>query len=252
MTELQLNNKCKMKIVSLNIERNKHLKSVLDFLKKESPDVVCLQEAMRDSAQVMAKNVGMYITFTPMAILSGFEEDAEMKEWGVAILTKEKHKVLGMHYYQGTSELQVYKSGKWDTSFHSLISRVAPVVSFSKNNKEFVISTTHFTYTPDGFPDEWQINSSDNLINKLSQYEDIILCGDFNVPRGNEIYDKFNNNFIDNIPQKYDSSIDPELHRVPGLKRMVDYMWTRGGYSVGSINFKNGISDHMAIVAEVS
>lgn len=252
MTELQLNNKCKMKIVSLNIERNKHLKSVLDFLKKESPDVVCLQEAMRDSVEEMAKKLDMYVTFAPMAILSGFEESTEMKKFGVSILTRSEHKVLGKHYYQGTSKLQVYKNGKWNNSFHSFISRVAPVVSFLKDDKEFVISTTHFTYTPDGFPDEWQRNSSDNLINELLRYKDIILCGDFNVPRGNEIYDKFKNNFTDNIPQKYDSSIDPELHRVHSLKRMVDYIWTRGKYSVSDIYFKSGISDHMAILGKIN
>ncbi len=37
-----------MKLISINIEINRHYDTVLNFLKKEKPDVVCLQEVLED------------------------------------------------------------------------------------------------------------------------------------------------------------------------------------------------------------
>src|SRR3989338_8311574 len=56
-----------IKLISLNIERSKHLNVVLPFLKREKPDVVCIQELLeRDIQGFVAAQVGGNYIYAPM------------------------------------------------------------------------------------------------------------------------------------------------------------------------------------------
>ncbi len=37
-----------MKLISINVELNRHKKTILDFLKKERADVICMQELLEE------------------------------------------------------------------------------------------------------------------------------------------------------------------------------------------------------------
>ncbi len=243
-----------MKVVNINVERNKHLDKVINFLQKEDADVVCFQEMMDVSVQKVSDALKMKSSFTPFAILQGWSDECcvDGNKWGVAILTKNEHKVLGEKLYQGDGKMRIYENGKWKSSNHDLISRFVLLVKAYVDENEYVVGTTHFTYTPDGLPDSFQEKSADNLLDSLREYENMILCGDFNVPRKiNKIYKKIKEEFKDNIPLEYDSSLDPKMHRAKGLKRMVDYVWSRGNHVVSNVGLKTGVSDHCAVVADV-
>ena len=51
------------------------------------------------------------------------------------------------------------------------------------------------------------------------------FCGDMNVPRGNETFNRLAEKYKDNIPLEYKTSIDQNLHRVKGLQVMVDGLY---------------------------
>jgi len=237
-----------MKIVSINIEKDAHLEKVASFVEREQPDVVCMQEIMGDRMPYFSEKMGMVGTFVPFVILKNWDGLLDGRVMGVAVFTREPHVVLGIHYYQGTEGVLQNLDRAADLyEVHRSTARAVLVVKVN----EYVIGTTHFTYTPDGEPDKEQESCLERMLQLTSQYDNLLLCGDFNIPRPNKLYKRLQEEFTDNISQRYDSSLDSQLHRVKGLKNMVDYMWSRGGYKVEDVYFMEGVSDHCAVIASV-
>jgi len=237
-----------MKIVSINIEKDAHLERVIDFVQKENPDVVCMQEVMESTFPHLMSEMGMYGTFVPFVTLKNWGDGLDGRVMGIATFSREPHTIAGVHYYQGTEgKLSDLEKGVDICEVHKNIARAVLAVRAGK----CVIGTTHFTYTCDGEPDEAQRKSLERMLKLLEPYENLVLCGDFNIPRPNELYEKLKEEFTDNVPSIYHSSLDSKLHRVPGLERMVDYVWTRGGCEAGEVHFVEGVSDHCAVVTEV-
>ncbi len=48
-----------MKLISLNIELNRHHELVLPFLKSQNADVVCLQELLEEDFEMYKRELGM-------------------------------------------------------------------------------------------------------------------------------------------------------------------------------------------------
>jgi endonuclease/exonuclease/phosphatase family metal-dependent hydrolase len=92
----------------------------------------------------------------------------------------------------------------------------------------------------------------------LQSEKDFALCGDFNAPRGGEIFTTLASHYTDNIPSKYETSIHVALHRagsVDGARLahlMVDGLFTTSGYAASDVRLEFGVSDHAAIVATIA
>jgi endonuclease/exonuclease/phosphatase family metal-dependent hydrolase len=244
-----------MKVIQLNIERNKHLDLVRAFLAREDADVVCLQEVMEDTAEVLAAEYGMHLSYAPHSVLRDWEEGTDGKQFGVALMTKAVQTVQGTYYYRGdgTTIPEFHRRDREDiTAIRRSLARAAPVSTVSEGNKHYTIATVHFTYTPDGQPDDVQEESLERLLTLLEPYPDLLLCGDFNIPRGNKLYERLVRQFTDNIPPDIGPSLDQDLHEVKGLRYMVDYMWTRGSHHLTNVRKECGVSDHCAFVGELS
>jgi endonuclease/exonuclease/phosphatase family metal-dependent hydrolase len=127
--------------------------------------------------------------------------------------------------------------------------RVAVIVSCTG----FQFGCTHFTWTPDGNPNEAQRHDLAVLLDVLKKYPELVLCGDFNIPRAsNELYRLLAERYTDHVPPEIHNSLDPQYHRKPSLVHMVDYIWSTPHYCVEGVRVVCGVSDHCAIVAEVS
>ena len=86
----------------------------------------------------------------------------------------------------------------------------------------------------------------------MGNQSSFVLTGDFNAPRGGEIFAELASRYKDNIPNHYQSSLDPDLHRVKNLKLMVDGLFSTPDYNLGEVRLINGVSDHLAVAAKVS
>jgi endonuclease/exonuclease/phosphatase family metal-dependent hydrolase len=89
------------------------------------------------------------------------------------------------------------------------------------------------------------------LLEMLGQ-RSIILCGDFNAPRGREIFSRLAKRWHDNVPLHYVTSIDPKLHRAGPLQLMVDGVFSTTDYRVRNVVLHQGVSDHCAITADIA
>jgi endonuclease/exonuclease/phosphatase family metal-dependent hydrolase len=127
---------------------------------------------------------------------------------------------------------------------------------------DFFVAVTHFTWGPEGeVATPEQHTSMDALLTYTENLEPHILCGDFNLPRDyNPLYERLAHAYTDNIPKTYTSSLDKNLHRLgdDSTKQhlfssfMVDYILSRPPYLVSNVRLVFGVSDHAAVVGQVT
>lgn len=233
-----------LKILSVNIEYDRHIDKVQKLIDDLDPDIICLQEVMKEDVPVFAKQINGEYYFSTM----NFEESSEFID-GIAIISKHKITRTSEDYYYKNKVRSRTRLGKHiQGSMMVLLG-----AEIEKDGEHFNILNTHFLKTSieGGFPDEFQFTEIKSLINSLSKHKEFILCGDFNAPRGMEIFTTLAEKYKDNIDPKYTSSLDPVLHRRPDLELMVDGLFTTPEYKVTEMYFQDGVSDHFAIVAEV-
>lgn len=236
-------------LVSLNIEGDKRLDTIISFLQKNNPEVVCLQEVFEKDFLTIKEKTGMVGYFAPMTIIKISGIASNFTVCGVAILTKlTVEKIWSPFYYFGKGALMPY-AVKND---QNTVNKVLLSITLAKNNKHFTIATTHFTWSDGGKADENQRRDVEKLLKFLDGFDELILCGDFNAPRGGEIFSKISSKYKDNIPIEYETSIDSKLHRAKGLKLMIDGLFSTPHYQIKNVRLIEGVSDHCAITAEVS
>lgn len=239
----------RIKLVTLNIELSRRLDTVIPFLQAQGADVICLQELVSADMPAFERALGMSGIYGYMA----YEPQAATKEHplpivSVGIYTRLVFSDVRRDYiWGGGEEMPEKKRFTPDSSSKLLLSAL-----FEKGGQTFRIGTTHFTWTADGKENPEQLRDLQTLLQHLSRFPGIVFCGDFNAPRGGAVFDAIAAKYRDNVPPKYESSLDPVLHRAPGLKLMVDGLFSTTHYGVSNVEMKCGISDHCALVADVA
>jgi len=241
-----------MKLVSINIEGDKHLDKVRDFLFNQLPDVVCLSEVFEEDAKELGYSLGLMCVFAHQSYRPSFFGRGNcLKTFGIALLAKQiaNHQIK---YLSGDSNTIPRFEKSIDLTRFSNRGSV-PVISAHviKGNKDYHIINTHLTVTKEGSSTNYQNEQAQNLLAYLDSFLDIVLCGDFNAPRGGEVFSLFAAKYKDNIPVKYLTSLDQSLHRIPGLRFVVDCLFSTKKYKITDVILKDGVSDHMAVVANI-
>lgn len=237
-----------MKIVSLNIELDRHLDLVLPFLQKQEADILLLQEVLERDLEKMSQFLGMQPIFTPLCKLAWEEFGDSPPTLGIASFSKLQVLSSTISYYSGSREvLPVLPQGQAHKASRAFIKTLV-----EKDTNQFCFINTHFTWTPNGQPNARQRRDLRKMLSLLSDTPELILCGDFNAPRGREIFDQLGKVYKDNISPSITTTIDQNLHRVKGLQLVVDGLFTTKAYQVQDVKVVDGISDHCAIVAHVT
>ncbi|MEK7133450.1 MAG: hypothetical protein AAB804_00070 [Patescibacteria group bacterium] len=238
-----------LKLISLNIQRSKHLDLVLPFLETQMPEVACVQELFESDIPELSNALGgARCVFAPM---SKFIRDTAPQIMGVGIFLGHSARDNGISWYHGDpAELPVLDQDDrrtWNNKNFPLL-----WCDIEKDGTIFRIATTHFRWTPDGQADDGQRRDLKELLHAMEGVGECVLTGDFNAPRGREIFGMLAEKYKDNVPTHYISSLDPERHRVDNLQLMVDGVFSTPSYSVSDVEMICGISDHCALVANVS
>lgn len=236
------------KLISLNVEARKHHDLIVPFLHEEKADIICLQEASKELEKILIER-GYQTTFSPMCIRTDvFGEFTQ----GILIASKVPQESRIITYYQIDND---------PLSKHQNYSFSYILTKLKISNEIFNIATTHLMDTKDGKEDEVQIAGANELLKYLDEEEPHIICGDFNIPRGfNSLYEKFTARYKDTVPKHYNSSLDKNIHRLGQVeldqpifeKYMVDYIFTQPPYDVKNVKLVFGVSDHAAIIADIS
>ncbi len=243
-----------MKLISLNIENNLHLDTVLEFLKIERPDIVCLQELLEEDFHRFENELemdGVYILWSYWNNLENYPQLTGKKQ-GVGIFAKD---IIdsGSVFYVGNKENMAKSFEEYSKEKEFQKNRAFVWANVKDSEGEvFKFVTTQLPVTNKGEVTPFQLEAIEALLKELKDFREFVLCGDTNAPRGGAAFRLLAEKYKDNIPEEYKTSIDQNLHRVKGIQFVVDCLFTTPGYEASSVRLTDGVSDHMAVVAEIS
>jgi endonuclease/exonuclease/phosphatase family metal-dependent hydrolase len=232
-----------MKLVCLNIEGGKHLHRWLPRVRSLAPDIVCLQEVFSSDMPKIANLLQMRITYLPQDYVprSSFDRMRGCGAIGIAILHKLPASGIASYYYGASEDITAAPQSR----------RALLVVTFESNGLKTHIANLHFTWSHGGKNTREQRRDMKQLLEYSARYQDLILCGDFNIPRGTALFSELQSSFTSWVPAHYRSSLDPFLFRNPSIELVVDHLLTRGTYGCTDVRLLTGCSDHRAIVANL-
>lgn len=235
-----------LSLVQINIERSKHVGLVLPFLLRQHPDVICMQELMEEDLEHFKRELGMEAVYAPMAVHPRPESVPGVV--GLAVFSRLPLSLSRTTYYhKSTDPLPQHTPGLPDSIANALIR-----FDVEKGGVLYRLATTHFTWAAEGGVNDLQRVNLQKLFALLEREGELVLTGDFNAPRGGEIFSAIAARYKDNIPPEYTTSIDGSLHRAGPMEYMVDCIFSTPGYTVSDVKLVSGVSDHCAVVATVS
>ncbi|MET0499846.1 MAG: endonuclease/exonuclease/phosphatase family protein [Steroidobacteraceae bacterium] len=233
-----------IKLLTLNIENERHLERVHAAITEHLPDIVCLQEVFESDCAYLASSGRYDVKFSPSARLP--RRIGPDRTWGVAVLTRVPVRRQIESYYADDPAIRVLREPN-DAR------RVVVVTELEHEGQLYRIATTHFTWTGDGHINEQQKADFTRLERLLSHYSDYVLCGDFNAPRGREMFGRFVEELglIDHLPASVTTTIDARFHYAGALELVVDTIFSTPEYRLMETRVLEGISDHKGILALV-
>ncbi|HEY4517768.1 MAG TPA: endonuclease/exonuclease/phosphatase family protein, partial [Candidatus Paceibacterota bacterium] len=146
----------RLKLVSLNIELDRHLDKVLPFLQQERADVICLQEVREKNFATLERGLHLKGFFVPTCVpdvervvdkraagegrLVVNEELVKKGPEGIALFTGLPVHSTHIDYYHKISEaVPRWSVGQNRVLFSAIV---------DKGGKNYTVGTTHFTWTP--------------------------------------------------------------------------------------------------------
>lgn len=248
-----------MKLISLNIERSRHLhERVLPFLRAEAPDALCLQELCACDIPAIEDLFGQRVLYAPLTQhpYPNIGDTAREIE-GVGLIAKqplENPTVVftnGRPYPVPMMEFIITPQGQ-HTPVPSTLNQA--VVSATVGGVRF--QTTHLIVTPGGTSTPYQREHAARVIahaqTEHTQFGPTVLCGDFNAPRGRETWAMLAEALHDNTDPSWGTTLDPDLHRAGPLPYVVDGMFSLGQINLSPIRLQFGVSDHAALITTLS
>ncbi len=235
-----------IKFISVNVERDRHTDKIKKLLKESNADFVCLQEVMQYEVSELAKIQNYTSFFSPTT-----QHQVGDERWeGVAVLSRYPLLVANEHQYAGPEIPGLYDKSTTET-LQKTRRYLLQVCEIELDQKRYRFANTHFTWSRDGQADDYQRRDVKKMLAFLREYHSIILAGDFNAPRGREIFSTIAEHYKDNIPAHYQTSLDPNLHRCGYLPYVVDGLFSTPDYNLSNVELILGVSDHAAVSAQI-
>lgn len=248
-----------MKLISLNIENENHLERVIPFLKKEQADVICLQEVFKADLPEIERVTNTTSVFWPTMNITRRLPQHRIPPrglFGMAVLSNVAPKSHEEIVYGQPTWTEGVPDWDGDTRDGDVWRKSLLGIAVDIEGVEYRIFTTHFTWSAGGATTDVQRRHMDNMLGILKEKGEFVLCGDFNAPRGREMWQRLSENFTDNIPPDITTTIDSSLHKIAAegraLMYVIDGIFTTPSYQAKNVQVIKGISDHCAIIGEVT
>lgn len=229
--------KTMLSVASLNIHQFLHREETLRALLATDADVFCLQEVLVGTVTQLEHELGATAIFAPMDHFPEVTEDV-----GLALFVR-RGALLQSHVYRYHEADMMHPQSIGDCD------RILQYGVIKKDGVDYHIGQTHFVWTPNGEPDELQYTAMGQLQHYTAALPGMVLCGDFNAPRGKGAWEMLTKEFVDNIPLHETTTLDQVLHRAAPLHYVVDGMFTKGRHIANNVRVISGASDHKLITA---
>ncbi len=232
-----------MFIVTWNIWGGKNLEEVKEFLQKQKPDVIGLQEVKTlngvNHAEYLAQQLGYHVSYC-----KSFTTDRHtpVYDLGNAILTKDKplssvcHELSSLEDYKGSSVTEP---------------RTAVEVTIPYHNSRLTIFSTHLGYSEKFGESDLRDRQTGKLVQLIQDRENVILMGDFNSVPTSRVIATFSSLLINTDSELTQSSFT-DLKDPDKTTYRIDYIFT--SRNIPSRNFlihSSEASDHLPLSIEI-
>lgn len=241
-----------LKILHLNIEGAKHFGRFIPFIKGYQPDIVMLQEVMEQDIPYLQRQLGLkHVVYTPMYkdMLLSYGPHVMGTLIGSVMPLEDVQEFPYFGTGHGRNEISVPQ----DTPNIPIRFSIT-AATVRHQGHAYRVATTHFPWADGGGTNQNQQDAIPVMMDILkTKLPSFILTGDFNAPRGKQVFGIIADAFTDNVPAHYNNSMDKDLHRA-GHKLadlMVDGLFTTPHYKADDVVLHTGVSDHMAITATI-
>lgn len=242
-----------LKLLTLNIEGSKHLDVILPRLDRERPDVLLLQEVFEHDLEKFRNALDARSHFSSLCSLSlsGLKEDLD--NWGIAIFTRDNLIDFRETYYKGSREVADIPN----LDNHPADARSLLQVVVERGHERFSLATTHFTWVGGLKVSDEQWVDFGRLLPIIRQSaivkeHGLVLGGDFNSPREEEIFKILARLFTDNVPPNVVTTLDRTPDRPNPWDVVIDGLFTTPHYTARNVEVIGGLSDHRGITAQIT
>lgn len=237
-----------LRVISVNIEFDRHLDRVLPFLKKEKWDVLLLNELLATDVPTFEAELEEDCFFVPQ--LKHAHANGRIP-LGQGVFSRLPTIYKDEQYAGPLGEIVDFDESTPETQL-ATAKNFLITAEINNSGVFYKIGFTHFPWTPNGEANNIQRVCAKALLEAVGREGEMALFGDFNAPRGKEIFSLFTEKLKDNIPLVYETSLDENLHRKGKLTLMVDGCFTTPEYIASDVELRFGISDHAAVLATIT
>jgi len=251
-----------VKVVQINIYKGRYLESLADFLIREKPDLVTLQEVSSGKVNLFSDtsiNLFEYLK-EKIGLFGFFSQDQKLKEdanskFGNAVFSRwpiKSTKVLILKKFRPLTLEEFGNSKYWPYVTRTLIDAV-----ISLNSKTVHLMSWHGAWIapPQDTPEN--LRQAKLIVNYLQglnkNQQPFLLGGDLNVTPNTKVINMINsvaNNLMINSPFEY--TTHPKIHKIVPRKFLVDYIFSSKHFKILSLDVPEvTISDHLPVVAEL-
>jgi endonuclease/exonuclease/phosphatase family metal-dependent hydrolase len=242
-----------IKLISYNIWHGTYLDKVIEFLKQEKADIVCIQENGQLGQAQKASNINMFAKIEEeTGMMGGYAptfgaQTAQGKfQFGVSVYSKYPVEIVKLVPYAG-----VYFDFPLGQDFRYVWPSTLLITKIKLPERDLLVATTHLPVTRETAVTARQLTAAKEVQEALKEYSELILCGDMNTLPNSETYKVVANKF-DDWTQKVEGTLHPTIHPVGGKNFHVDYVFARGE-KLEHLKTKVPLvdaSDHLPIVVE--
>ena len=244
----------KLKVITLNVWLFRFFDKIVDFLEKEKPDIVLLQEATSGTDQIFDRGLTNGVerlrevfpeyesVFHPIRT---YQYD-NFKMWmGCMILSRYPILSTNAHYYY--EQLETVTNNNYNnTNFPGLL------LTAKLNGIDLQVHTTHFLWSMHPDITDRQRGAVKNLLGLLEKNNRCIIGGDFNITDDSEIYKTLSRSLISDRPTDVKRTLHPEIHPIGTSKNLaVDFIFHKGKSIIKLESYvpEVPVSDHLPVVA---
>lgn len=249
----------KIKILTLNIWGGEFLERVVDFIRKESPDVTLLQEVYSGTGNLDSKYQSLYVLQAKLHYAYyAFEPSLiDVRSignilWGNAILSRFPIRNQRSIFFDiPFGEVSLEKTYLQNRTQFIPMNILGTNIKIS--NKDISTYSVHGIWGFDGEDNQRRLKMSKIIVDEIKDKENVILAGDFNVQP--------NTKTVGNIEKHLQNVFKNDLVSTFNMKHksfptyaatVVDMIFVSKHFNVISHNMPDvDVSDHMPLVCEL-
>ena len=251
-----------IKFIQINIYRGKYLDNLIEFLQKEDPDLISMQEVCNGVLNLYPdKSADLFLMIKQRLAMEGVFNgdlkviDRQESSLGNAVFSKlaiVKSKVVILKNFRPITEDEFTDSKLWPDFSRQILD-----VLINVDGRIVHIISIHGAWTAPPIDTDEKLRQAQIILDYLGDLnknnQPFIVGADLNMPPETGVIQMINSvaqNLMINSPFKY--TTHPKIHKIVPTKLLVDYIFTSKHFKLLSLKVPQvTVSDHLPVIAQL-